>query len=111
MRFYDEMHENGAAKAVRPHYQRFDDWLVRQSDATMARQRGEADLVFRRVGITFAVYGTDSGTERLIPFDMIPRIIPRHEWTVLEEGLRQRVKALNMFIHDVYHDRNILRAN
>jgi uncharacterized circularly permuted ATP-grasp superfamily protein len=111
MRFYDEMHENGAAKSVRSHYQRFDDWLSRQSDATMARKRAEADLVFRRVGITFAVYGTDSGTERLIPFDMIPRIIPRHEWTVLEEGLRQRVKALNMFIHDVYHDRNIVRAN
>jgi uncharacterized circularly permuted ATP-grasp superfamily protein len=62
------------------------------------------------VGITFAVNGDLSGTERLIPFDLIPRIIPRSEWQTLEAGLRQRVQALNLFIHDVYHDRNIVRA-
>jgi uncharacterized circularly permuted ATP-grasp superfamily protein len=76
----------------------------------MADKRAEADLVFRRVGITFAVYGEAAGTERLIPFDVIPRIIPVDEWQQLEAGLRQRVRALNMFLHDVYHGQDIIRA-
>ena len=71
-------------------------------------------MIFRRVGITFAVYGAKdedgAGTERLIPFDLIPRIIPAHEWRELETGLRQRVTALNRFIHDVYHEQEILKA-
>jgi uncharacterized circularly permuted ATP-grasp superfamily protein len=71
-------------------------------------------MIFRRVGITFAVYGAKdedgSGTERLIPFDLIPRIIPAHEWRSMEKGLVQRVTALNRFIHDVYHDQEILKA-
>jgi len=72
--------------------------------------RIEADLNFRRVGITFAVYGSDAGTERLIPFDIIPRIIPAAEWSQLHLGLKQRVKALNLFIHDIYHQQNIVKA-
>jgi len=71
-------------------------------------------MIFRRVGITFAVYGAKdedgAGTERLIPFDLIPRVIPSHEWTDMEKGLRQRVTALNRFLHDVYHDQEILKA-
>ena len=71
-------------------------------------------MIFRRVGITFAVYGAKdedgAGTERLIPFDLIPRIIPAHEWREMERGLRQRVTALNRFIHDVYHGQEILKA-
>jgi uncharacterized circularly permuted ATP-grasp superfamily protein len=71
-------------------------------------------MIFRRVGITFAVYGAKdedgSGTERLIPFDLIPRVIPGAEWKRMEEGLRQRVTALNRFIHDVYHGQEILKA-
>jgi uncharacterized circularly permuted ATP-grasp superfamily protein len=107
MRSYNEMQfEHGE---VRRHYDRFCAWLARQSDETMARKRAEADLVFRRVGITFAVDGDAGGTERLIPFDLIPRIIPGDEWALLQEGLAQRVRALNMFIHDVYHDRRIVR--
>ncbi|AOY99337.1 hypothetical protein BKK81_08720 [Cupriavidus sp. USMAHM13] len=102
------------AGAVRPHYRQFADWLARQSEATMANKRAEADLIFRRVGITFAVYGdkdeTNSGTERTIPFDVIPRIFPASEWAVLERGLRQRVAALNRFIHDIYHGQDIIRA-
>jgi uncharacterized circularly permuted ATP-grasp superfamily protein len=62
------------------------------------------------VGITFAVYGDDAGTERLIPFDLIPRVIPSKEWTTLQKGLIQRVQALNMFIHDVYHKQSIIKA-
>ena len=71
-------------------------------------------MIFRRVGITFAVYGEKdedgSGTERLIPFDLIPRIIPAQEWKSMEQGLVQRVTALNRFIHDVYHAQDIIRA-
>jgi uncharacterized circularly permuted ATP-grasp superfamily protein len=107
MQVHDEMRDEGA---VRPHYERFQHWLGRQGSETMARKRAEADLLFRRVGITFAVNGDLSGTERLIPFDLIPRIIPADEWALLEAGLRQRVKALNLFLHDVYHERHIVRA-
>jgi uncharacterized circularly permuted ATP-grasp superfamily protein len=95
---------------VRSHYREFQAWLSRQSDDLMRLKRAEADLVFRRVGITFAVYGDGAGTERLIPFDVIPRIIPAAEWRGLEAGLRQRVKALNLFLHDIYHDAEIVAA-
>ncbi|MEO7495161.1 MAG: circularly permuted type 2 ATP-grasp protein [Massilia sp.] len=110
--FFNEMHAHGPAEqgAVREHYREFDSWLARQSAERIARKRAEADLTFRRVGITFAVYGDDAGTERLIPFDTIPRIIPAHEWAHLQLGLVQRVKALNMFIHDIYHDQAIIKA-
>jgi uncharacterized circularly permuted ATP-grasp superfamily protein len=107
MQIYDEMrHED----TVRAHYTRFSRWLSKQSPETITRKRAEADLLFRRVGITFAVNGDLSGTERLIPFDMIPRIIPGDEWRSLEAGLRQRVRALNLFIRDIYHDHDIVRA-
>jgi uncharacterized circularly permuted ATP-grasp superfamily protein len=100
--------------AVRPHYRNYLDWLKRQDPQTMRDRREEAEMIFRRVGITFAVYGDKdedgAGTERLIPFDLIPRIIPAHEWTRMQQGLVQRVNALNMFIHDVYHEQNILKA-
>ncbi|HEY0847824.1 MAG TPA: circularly permuted type 2 ATP-grasp protein [Noviherbaspirillum sp.] len=107
--FFNEMYADGTSD-VRPHYREFDAWLSRQPSDVIAGKRAEADLIFRRVGITFAVYGNDAGTERLIPFDIIPRIIPAQEWTRLETGLVQRVNALNMFIHDIYHDQNIVRA-
>jgi uncharacterized circularly permuted ATP-grasp superfamily protein len=100
--------------AVRPHYRNYLDWLKRQDPQTMRDRREEAEMIFRRVGITFAVYGDKdedgAGTERLIPFDLIPRIIPAHEWTSMQKGLVQRVNALNMFIHDVYHEQGILKA-
>lgn len=111
--FFDEMYAEMApdGKPVpRRHYREFSQWLSRQSSESMAHKRAEADLIFRRVGITFAVYGNDAGTERLIPFDMIPRIIPAQEWKKLEAGLVQRVKTLNMFIHDIYHEQNIVKA-
>jgi uncharacterized circularly permuted ATP-grasp superfamily protein len=96
--------------AVRPHYQAFADWLQRTPAAKIAQKRDEAERAFHRVGITFAVYGEDSGTERLIPFDIVPRIIPGQEWRVLERGLKQRVLALNLFLHDIYHEQAILKA-
>jgi uncharacterized circularly permuted ATP-grasp superfamily protein len=100
--------------AVRTHYQNYLTWLQRQDPNAMRGRREEAELIFRRVGITFAVYGDKdedgAGTERLIPFDLIPRIIPAHEWRDMQTGLVQRVTALNRFIHDIYHDQEILKA-
>jgi uncharacterized circularly permuted ATP-grasp superfamily protein len=96
--------------AIRPHYQAFADWLARTPQDRIAQKREEAERAFHRVGITFAVYGEDAGTERLIPFDLIPRIIPADEWAVLERGLTQRVSALNAFLDDIYHDQKILAA-
>jgi uncharacterized circularly permuted ATP-grasp superfamily protein len=103
------MHADGGSE-VREHYREFCRWLAQQAPETIERKRAEADLMFRRVGITFAVYGDDAGTERLIPFDIVPRIIPAGEWRQLQTGLVQRVKALNMFIHDIYHGQNIIKA-
>ena len=105
---YDEMQtpEGG----IRPHYEAFAGWLARTSPARIAQKREEAERAFHRVGITFAVYGEDSGTERLIPFDIVPRIIPADQWKLLDRGLRQRVRALNAFLHDVYHEQAILAA-
>ncbi|MBV8633731.1 MAG: circularly permuted type 2 ATP-grasp protein, partial [Burkholderiaceae bacterium] len=109
-KFFDEMYADAAAGKVRSHYREFEAWLAEQPPETIAHKRAEADLIFRRVGITFAVYGNDAGTERLIPFDIIPRIITAAEWDKLEAGLAQRVRTLNMFIHDIYHDQNIVKA-
>jgi uncharacterized circularly permuted ATP-grasp superfamily protein len=108
-KFFDEMYAD-ETRTIRKHYREFEAWLAEQPPDTIAHKRAEADLIFRRVGITFAVYGNDAGTERLIPFDIIPRIITADEWTQLEAGLMQRVKALNMFIHDIYHDQKIIKA-
>ena len=108
MNFYNEMYD--AQGGVRAHYKGYEDWLKATPAERIARKRAEADLAFHRVGITFAVYGEEAGKERLIPFDIIPRVIPSAEWKSLRSGLRQRVKALNMFLHDVYHDQEILKA-
>jgi uncharacterized circularly permuted ATP-grasp superfamily protein len=105
---YNEMFDQHGAP--RQHYGAFHAWLGNQSQALMSLKRAEADLIFRRVGITFAVYGDDLGAERTIPFDEVPRIFTAKEWSDLESGLRQRVTALNHFIHDVYHDEAIIKA-
>jgi uncharacterized circularly permuted ATP-grasp superfamily protein len=95
---------------VRSHYQRYSEWLQTQPAERLAQKRAEADALFHRVGITFAVYGQEEGAERLIPFDIVPRVLPADEWVRLEAGLKQRVRALNAFIHDIYHDQQILKA-
>jgi uncharacterized circularly permuted ATP-grasp superfamily protein len=107
-RHYDEMH--GADGVVRAHFRALAAWLAETPAERVAEKRREADLLFHRVGITFAVYGDDAGAERLIPFDTIPRVIPRAEWDGLAKGLRQRVTALNRFLHDIYHEQDILTA-
>ena len=76
----------------------------------ITQNREAADLLFHRVGITFAVYGETTGIERLIPFDIVPHIIPAAQWQMISEGLTQRVGALNAFLHDIYHDQKILKA-
>jgi uncharacterized circularly permuted ATP-grasp superfamily protein len=106
--YYNEMYD--AARAVRGHYSAFAEWLAETPPARIAQNRHAADLLFHRVGITFAVYGESSGTERLIPFDIVPHVIPGTQWENLSRGLRQRVKALNRFLHDVYHSQEILAA-
>src|SRR6476660_992957 len=105
---FDEM--NGSGGNLRPAYQELSRWLKETPPDALEYRRQEAELLFRRSGITFAVYGDAEAQERLIPFDVIPRIFSAKEWTLLEKGLRQRVRALNMFLRDVYHGRDILRA-
>jgi uncharacterized circularly permuted ATP-grasp superfamily protein len=102
-----QAYESGSA---RQHYQKIQHWLSGQTIETLRARHAEAEMVFRRVGITFAVYGDDDGTERTIPFDIVPRIFPAHEWDKLQRGLKQRVQALNLFLHDVYHEQKILQA-
>jgi len=106
--FFNEMYE--ADGSVRPHYAAFADWLRTTPPEKIAQNRQAADLMFHRVGITFAVYGETTGSERLIPFDLVPHVIPGKDWEMISRGLKQRVTALNAFLHDVYHDMNILKA-
>ena len=104
---YDEMNIAGG---IHPAYAEVARWLAANGPDDLTRKRHEAEHLFRRIGITFAVYGEGGDPERLIPFDIIPRILARSEWERLKRGLEQRVKALNLFLADVYGKRNILRA-
>lgn len=106
--YYDEMLT--AEGRQRQHYDPWWRWLQRTDQQSVRQKKEQAELLFHRVGITFNVYGDDEGTERLIPFDSVPRIIPAAEWRKLDSGIRQRVKALNAFLHDIYHDQHILKA-
>jgi uncharacterized circularly permuted ATP-grasp superfamily protein len=105
---FDEMID--ADGSVRPAYEGYRSWYDEQDRRWMATRGKEAEGAFRRAGITFNVYGDTAGQERLIPFDMIPRIITAQEWTQLGLGIEQRVKAINAFLHDLYHDREIVKA-
>jgi uncharacterized circularly permuted ATP-grasp superfamily protein len=105
--FYDEM--AGADGAIRPHYAKFERLLRQMPLDEFEQKRHAADLAFLRQGITFNVYGDAQGTERIFPFDLVPRIIPAKEWERIESGLIQRITALNLFLHDIYHEQNILK--
>jgi uncharacterized circularly permuted ATP-grasp superfamily protein len=104
---FDEM--TRADGSFREVYQRVADWLAASPPELLASRRDQAELMFRRIGITFAVYGDKDATERLIPFDIVPRVIGRSEWARLEAGLVQRVKALNLFLADLYGKGEILK--
>ncbi|PMU90256.1 MULTISPECIES: circularly permuted type 2 ATP-grasp protein [unclassified Pseudomonas] len=106
--FFDEM--NDAHGVCRAHYQEFSRWLANTPPELLDQRRREADLLFHRAGITFTLYGDEQDTERLIPFDIIPRSIPASEWSIIERGCIQRVTALNMFLADIYHDQRIIKA-
>ena len=99
-----------ADNGVRAPYALVEDWMKRLTKPQVERAAREAEAIFRRQGITFAVYGDNAASERLIPFDIVPRVFAAAEWRRLSAGIVQRVRALNMFIHDLYHRQEILRA-
>ncbi|MCA9838563.1 MAG: circularly permuted type 2 ATP-grasp protein [Trueperaceae bacterium] len=105
--FFDEAFER--EKAPRSHYQTVIEGFIAYGESEFQRRRSLIELVFRNQGITFTVYGDERGTERTFPFDPFPRIITASEWTHLEAGLKQRVKAINMFLRDIYHEQEILK--
>jgi uncharacterized circularly permuted ATP-grasp superfamily protein len=105
---FDEMH--GAGGDVRDGYKVLAEWLASAPADLLANRKQEAEYFFRRIGITFNVYGDAEGTERIIPFDIVPRILTTPEWDRLALGLEQRVKALNAFIADAYGEREIVAA-
>src|SRR5260221_12354781 len=105
---FDEM--NGTDGDLRPAYHELSRWLKETPPDALEYRRQEAELIFRRIGITFAVYGEADAQERLIPFDVIPRIISGAEWRLIEKGLTQRVNALNAFIRDISCAPERLRA-
>ena len=106
-KFFDEMF--GPAGDSRPHYRRLAERLGTLSEAEFNQRRAAVDLAFLRRGVTFTVYENTEGTERIFPFDLIPRIIPEKEWARIEAGLVQRLTALNLFLHDIYHGQRILK--
>ncbi|MEG6508678.1 circularly permuted type 2 ATP-grasp protein [Methyloligella sp. 2.7D] len=95
---------------IRPAYADFAEFLEKVTVEELTTKTGAAEELFRRVGITFAVYTEGGSTERLIPFDIIPRIIDRSEWDLVERGCVQRVKAINTFLYDIYHEQEIIKA-
>ncbi|ABY35226.1 MAG TPA: circularly permuted type 2 ATP-grasp protein [Chloroflexus aurantiacus] len=104
---YDEMFT--AEGDIRPAYSELARLLCSISPAELQQRQRYADLTFLNQGITFTVYGNDAGVERVFPYDLLPRIIAADEWQHIERGLHQRIVALNLFLHDVYHNENILR--
>jgi uncharacterized circularly permuted ATP-grasp superfamily protein len=105
--FFDEMFaEPGVA---RPHYTKLLARFKEMDREEFERKRALAASTFLSQGVTFTVYNDDQGTERIFPFDLLPRIIPAEEWDKIERGLVQRITALNLFLHDIYHEQNILR--
>ncbi len=105
---FDEM--SPAGTGLRQPYSAYDGWLRNQDTLRLAEKMRDAERVFRKTGITFAVYGDAEAAERLIPFDIVPRIISGSEWRRLTQGIEQRVQALNAFLDDIYHRQEILRA-
>src|ERR1700719_354802 len=105
--FFDEMFDPDGG--VRSHYEKLLARYSGMSPEEFQKKRNLADNAFLTQGVTFTVYNDLEGTERIFPFDLIPRIIPRAEWEHVERGLGQRITALNLFLHDIYHDQKILR--
>ena len=98
-----------ATTGVRSHYQKFHKTFEKMTPKEFDAKREAIDMAFLRQGITFNVYGDAQGAEKIFPFDLLPRIIPATEWEYLERGLTQRITALNLFLHDIYHEQKILK--
>jgi len=105
---YDEMYDEEGS--VRIHCQPYAEWLRSKPAEFILQKQREAETLYTRLGITFAVYGDESGIERSIPFDIIPRVLRADAWKIIHEGTCQRVRALNAFLRDIYHDQEIIRA-
>ena len=105
---YDEMLNKNGLKP-RKIYDELFSWLNNQNSSTLLNQSNKAEELFRRVGITFNVYGENEAEERLIPFDIVPRIIEKKEWSFVKKGIEQRLLAINMFLKDVYFDQKIIK--
>lgn len=105
--FFDEM--VAGSGEIRPHYSKFGELFKSITTEEFNLKRQSVDLAFMRQGVTFNVYGDSAGTEKIFPFDLLPRIIPNKEWEMLERGLAQRITALNLFLHDLYHEQKILK--
>ena len=105
---FDEMYMPDGS--VRPAYEGYCGWQDGQDQSFLRRKHTEAESNFRKTGITFNVYGEDAAEERLIPFDMVPRVIGAGEWRKLSRGIEQRVSALNAFLYDLYHRQEIIRS-
>jgi uncharacterized circularly permuted ATP-grasp superfamily protein len=105
---FDELWGMSGGTAPRPGFEPLADWLADTSEAELDRRQEAAEVAFRNLGITFSVYGEEDAAERIIPFDIVPRIFTAAEWDKLSEGLEQRVRAINDFIGDIYGERRIL---
>ncbi len=105
---FDEM--SGSGNGIRAPYSRISQWIEDSGVELLQKRSLEAEAIFRRIGITFAVYGEGGDPERLIPFDLIPRIFAADEWRILDKGIRQRARALNAFLYDIYHRGEIMKA-
>jgi len=106
--FFDEMYGN--SDSARGPYATYDSWFRGEEIKELRKKSADAEQFFRRTGITFNVYGQDEADERLIPFDIVPRVISAREWAKLTKGIEQRVRAINAFLYDIYHRQEILRA-
>ncbi len=105
---FDEMWADGSS--IRRPYRNIKTWLDGEERNSLKAKRRDANDLFRLTGITFNVYGSEEGEERLIPFDIVPRVITSNEWTKICKGLEQRVRAINAFLYDIYHDQEIVKA-
>ena len=108
LKFFDEM--LGSGNGPRPPYDSYDGWFHSEDLRDLQKKSADAERFFRRTGITFNVYGAENADERLIPFDIVPRIISAREWSRITRGIEQRVRAINAFLYDIYHRQEILRS-
>src|SRR6476661_8058871 len=105
--FFDEMF--AADGVARPHYRSVGDAFREVTAGEFSNKQAAVEAAFMRGGVTFTVYNDSQGTERIFPFDCVPRVISAEEWEVIEKGLIQRITALNLFLHDIYHEQNIIK--